>query len=433
MNSFLERNVKNYYFVNIEGLKMEKIKLGVIGLGCRGTRLLEVSLACGDAVVTALCDTYADRVRRGAEIVREKQSESFSEYTDCDSFIADSNVDVVIIATSWDEHFRIAGKCMRAGKITATEVGGACELEECWQLVHTYEETKTPIMMLENCCYDRFELLVTSLARAGKLGEIVHCHGAYGHDLRKEVLGGRVNGHYRLDNYLKRNCDNYPTHELGPIAKLLNVNRGNRMVSLVSMSSKAAGLKEFALGDKNPDKTLIGRDFAQGDVVETLIKCANGETISLKLDTTLPRYYSREFTVNGTKGYCNQEANLIMFDGDPAMERYFEPRMTIENNLNCADKYKEYLPDIWRNITEEEQSLGHGGMDFLMLKEFFGAIKEGKDMPIDVYDAAAWACVTALSAQSIAEGGALQSVPDFTCGKWVKRQPKDVVEFGKKD
>ena len=410
---------------------MKKLKLGVIGLGCRGTRLLEVALACGDAVVTALCDTYEDRVKRAADIVKAKQSETFGEYTDSEMVINDKNVEAVIVATSWDEHFRLAEKCMRAGKIIATEVGGACDIDECWQLVRTYEQTKTPIMMLENCCYDRFELLCTSLARAGKLGEIVHCHGAYGHDLRNEVLGGKVNRHYRLDNYLKRNCDNYPTHELGPIAKLLGINRGNSMLTLVSVASKAVGLEEFSKTDKNPDKSLAGKKFAQGDVVETIIKCAGGETISLKLDTTLPRYYSREFTVNGTKGYCNQEANLIMLDGDPALERYFEPRMTLEHNLNCAEKFADYLPEIWRNISQEEREMGHGGMDYLMLKEFFNAAKTGSEMPIDVYDAAAWASITALSAQSIAEGGAVKTIPDFTCGKWVKRPLKDVVNFEK--
>ena len=137
-----------------------------------------------------------------------------------------------------------------------------CIRDRCWELVRAYEETKTPIMMMENCCYDRFELLSTAMVRAGKFGEIVHCHGAYSHDLRDEILGGNVNRHYRLNNYMRRNCENYPTHELGPIAKILNINRGNRMLSLVSVASKAAGLKEFSLSDKNPDKSLAGKDFA---------------------------------------------------------------------------------------------------------------------------------------------------------------------------
>lgn len=127
-------------------------------------------------------------------------------------------------------------------------------------------------------------------------------------------MGGNVNRHYRLNNYMHRNCENYPTHELGPIAKILGINRGNRMISLVSVASKAAGLREFAKTDKNPDKSLENATFRQGDIVNTVITCANGETISLKLDTTLPKYYSREFTVRGTKGLCLQEANMVFLE-----------------------------------------------------------------------------------------------------------------------
>ena len=411
---------------------MKKLKIGFVGLGVRGKMLLGTTLCCSDAVVTALCDVYEDRVEEAVKTVKEKQTEAVKGYLNYEELLADKNVDAVVISSSWDTHFKIAEESMKAGKITAVEVGGAYEVEECWSLVRTYEETKTPIMMLENCCYDRFELLVTSLARAGKLGEIVHCHGAYGHDLRAEVLGGNVNRHYRLDNYIKRNCENYPTHELGPIARLLDINRGNRMTALVSVASKGVGLSEFAASDKNPDKSLANQKFAQGDVVDTIIKCANGETISIKLDTTLPRYYSRELIVNGTKGYCNQESNIIMFDGDPEMEKYYDAKLTVKDNLNCAEKYTDYLPDVWRNMTDEERQLGHGGMDYIMMKEFIKAALEGTEMPIDVYDAASWASVTALSAESIAEGGTMKSIPDFTCGKWVKRKRKDVFDLDKK-
>lgn len=343
--------------------------------------------------------------------------------------LADGEIEAVLICSSWDEHIRMAIQSMRAGKITAMEVGGAYDIEECWELVRTYEETKTPIMLMENCCFDRFELLATSLVRAGKLGEIVHCHGAYSHDLRDEVLGGYVNRHYRLDNYKKRNCENYPTHELGPIAKLLDINRGNRMISLVSVASKSAGLEAFSQTEKNPDASLRGVKFAQGDIVNTIITCANGETISLKLDTTLPKYYSREFTVRGTKGLCNQEANMVMLEDESNFHEFFEPEKTLERQLNSAQKYNSYLPSAWRDITAEEKALGHGGMDYFMLKEFFNCIEEKREFPIDVYDAASWMCITALSEQSVATGGTVRFIPDFTRGKWIKRPRKDVISL----
>jgi len=401
---------------------MEKVRLGLVGLGQRGYGFIRTLNACEETEITAVCDVYEDRVQKSIERVQELRGYTPAGYTDYRDLIASDEVDAVFVCTAWETHIEIAIASMKAGKPTAMEVGGAYSIEDCWQLVHTYEETKTPFMLMENCCFDKFELLATSLTRAGKFGEVVHCHGAYSHDLRDEILGGNVNRHYRLRNYLNRNCENYPTHELGPIARLLNINRGNKMVSLVSMASKSAGLEEFAKSEKNPDPSLVGKRFAQGDVVTTIIKCAGGETITLTLDTTLPKYYSREFTVRGTKGLANQEANMIAIEGSENTHAYAE-------NCNNAGKYNDYLPDIWRNISTDTLALGHGGMDFIEFKYFFKAILEGTEMPIDVYDAAAWMCITALSEKSIALSGAPQSIPDFTNGAWTMREPKDVVEF----
>lgn len=407
----------------------KKVKMGIIGLGQRGYVLLATVLACEEAEVVALCDVYEDRLQGCVKKVEQKRGNTPAAYADYRDLIADSNVEAVLICSSWDEHVPMAVTCMKAGKITALEVGGAYDIESCWELVHTYEQTKTPFMMMENCCWDKFELLSTSLAKAGKLGEIVHCHGAYSHDLRDEILGGVVNRHYRLENYKKRNCENYPTHEIGPIAKILGINRGNKMLSLTSIASKAAGLEAFATSDKNPDKSLIGQKFAQGDIVSTSIICAGGETITLTLDTTLPKYYSREFTVRGTKGLCNQEANMVFLEESHSSHEFFEPQLTIKKYLDNANEYEDYLPDIWKNITKEEMDLGHGGMDYLMFKAFFKAVINGEEMPVDVYDAAAWMCITALSERSIAMGGMPQEVPDFTRGAWIKRTAKDVTKF----
>ena len=409
---------------------MERVNIGVIGLGQRGSGLLDTILAIKEARVVAVSDIYEDRRAAAAEKVEKKYGEKPAAYADYREMLSDKNVAAVLITAGWEEHIRIAVESMRAGKITAMEVGGAYDVEECWELVRTYEQTGTPVMMMENCCYDRFELLATAMARAGKFGEIVHCHGAYSHDLRDEIMGGNVNRHYRLNNYMHRNCENYPTHELGPIAKILGINRGNRMISLVSVASKSAGLREFAKTDKNPDKSLENATFRQGDIVNTVITCANGETISLKLDTTLPKYYSREFTVRGTKGLCLQEANMVFLEEKCYSHEFFEPERTIEKYLNNAKEYEEeFLPDIWKNITEEDKELGHGGMDFLMFKDFFKRILEGRELAVDVYDAAAWMCISALSEQSVALGGAPVAIPDFTNGQWVKRSLSDVVDF----
>lgn len=401
---------------------MEKIKLGIIGLGNRGSSLIKTIISCNEADIVALCDLYPDRVEDAEKAVKKHSGVEAKGYTDYHEVFKAQKLDAVFVSCAWEGHTEVAITAMNEGVAVAMEVGGAYTVRECWDLVRTYEKTKTPFMFMENCCYDKFELLTTALVRAGKLGTVVHCHGAYSHDLRDEILGGYVNRHYRLRNYMNRNCENYPTHELGPIAKILNINRGNRFVSLTSVASKAAGLKEFSFTDKNPDKSLVGKDFKQGDVVSTTITCAGGETITLTLDTTLPKYYSREFTVRGTKGLANQEADMIAIEGECNTHEFWE-------NCKNSEKYSDYLADVWKNITPEQIDAGHGGMDYIEFKEFFKALRAGGDMPIDVYDAAAWMCITTLSEASIAEGGHPQSIPDFTEGKWLLREPRDVMDL----
>ena len=401
---------------------MKKIKMGIIGLGKRGRSLSKTIMSTDDAQIVAVCDVYEDRVDEVFNIVKEKSGVEPKKYYDYKDLLRDSEVEAVLVSCAWEGHCEIAAAALYAGKITAMEVGGAYSIDECWELVRAYEATGTPFMFMENCCFDKFELLTTALVRAGKLGTVVHCHGAYSHDLRDEISGGRVNRHYRLRNYKLRNCENYPTHELGPIAKILNINRGNRLVSLVSIASKSAGLREFVCTDQNPDPTLAGTEFKQGDIISTIITCAGGETVTLTLDTTLPKYYSREFTVRGTKGLCNQEAEMVAIEGECNTHEYLE-------NCRNTDKYSDYLPSVWRDITEEAMNAGHGGMDYIEFKAFFSAIKEGREMPLDVYDAASWMCITALSEASVSQGGLPQAIPDFTSGKWTVRAPADVMEL----
>ena len=407
---------------------MQKVKVALIGLGCRGKSLASMMNEMEEAEIVAVSDVYEDRMEEAAALVKKACGRAPRQYADYREALEEKDVDAVVIATSWESHVTIAADSMRAGKVTALEVGGAYTVEDCESLVRVYEETKTPFMFLENCCYGKFELLSTALVRRGMMGEIVHCHGAYAHDLRAEVLGGRVNRHYRLNNYLTRNCENYPTHELGPIARLLNINRGNRMVSLVSVASKAAGLQTFASDPRNPDPTLSGKRFAQGDIVNTLITCEDGTTISLKLDTTLPRFYSREFTVRGTKGCCLQELNAVLLDDD-GLEEFFDPNRSVRKYLDSAEKFSEYLPKIWKEAEKGRLTGGHGGMDMLMLREFFRAVLEEKPMPIDVYDAAAWMVITPLSERSIRTGAGVP-IPDFTHGAWKTRKGEDVVPLG---
>lgn len=395
----------------------ENLKIGVIGLGCRGLSLLEnVMIPMEDVTIVAVCDLYDDRTKDAAEKIEKENGNKPFMTSDYRDIIAMPEIDAVIVTTSWRDHAKISIEAMKAGKYVGCEVGGAYTMQECWELVRTHEETGSQCMMMENCCYGRDELMVLNMVKKGVFGEIVHCEGGYEHDLRDEVANGKENRHYRLENYLNRNCENYPTHELGPIAKVLNINRGNRMVSLVSMASKSAGLNEFIRREK-PESELVNAKFAQGDVITTIIKCAHGETITLTLDTTLPRAYSRGFRVQGTKGMYMEDNRSVFIDGE---HNKFD--FEWKNQWNNADSFHEkYDHPIWKKYLSEGVKKGHDGMDWLVFSAFFDAVKNGTKVPIDVYDMASWMAVTVLSEESIAKGGAPVYFPDFTNGKWVNR------------
>ena len=416
-------------------MKDKKLKIGVIGLGQRGAAygmtdgsigLLGNILNNSDVLVTALCDLHAERVEFAAEkVIKAGQGEPLKT-TDF-SEVLRSGVDAVIVSTSWASHVEVALAAMEQGIAVGIEVGGTHNLDDMRKLVQSYEKTKTPFMFLENCCYNKDELLATSLTRNGKLGEICYCHGAYCHDLRNEITEVALRqGHYRLEEYKNHNCENYPTHELGPIVKLLGITRGNKFTYLTAMASKARGLNEY-IDSHQEVSVLKGTEFKQGDVVTTAIKCENGELITLKLDTTLPRLYDREITGSGTKGYYSQTLKAVILDGD----KFDHEKNVIQDALNSQNDYEEYLPEDWKTITEEQLKSGHGGMDYIMLKHFFRAVKNKDEMPIDVYEACAMMCVTALSEQSIKNNGAPVEVPDFTDGNYKNRQIVDVLPFPK--
>ena len=411
---------------------MEKVRLGVIGLGNRGRAMLEKSLVkFEDVQITAICDIYEDRLKRVEDFMLNNLGYAPFSTTDYKEVLNKDIVDAIYIASDWETHFEISIAALRAGVIVGSEVGGAYNLNECYELVRAYEETGTPYMFMENCCFGKYELLATAAARKGLFGTIVHCSGAYAHDLREEVTGGNINRHYRMRNYLNRNCENYPTHDLGPIARLLNVTRGNRLLSLVSVASKACGAEEYVkdmrLYEKDP--TLKDARFKQGDIVSTIITCSGGETILLRLDTTLPRHYNRELTVRGTKGLYEMGTNLFYIEG--THEEKHGVKYYLDQINNGTTYYDEFMPDFWLNLTEDQKKTGHGGMDGLMFRVFIDAIKNGTPMPIDVYDGVTWMSITCLSEASIAQGGAPQEIPDFTNGKWLIRKPFDVIDLNK--
>lgn len=397
----------------------KKARIAMIGLGGRGYGLLRLNLVhMKNVEVVGICDVYQDRIDKAIKKVKKVCGNTPKGSTNYKDFLQDENVDIIMITCAWEGHIDIAVEAMQSGKFVAMEVGGAYSVEDCWRLVDTYEQTKTPLMMLENCCYGEYELMTLRMVREGIFGDIVHCEGGYHHDLREEVAFGKENRHYRLKNYLERNCENYPTHEIGPIAKVLDINRGNLFTKLTSYSSVAKGLHEYILANKADDKELVASEFKQGDIVTTILETIKGQTIVIQLDTTLPRSYSRGYTIRGTKAMYQEDNNLVFLDNKKFKMFDFNSRPLWNNGKKFA---KKYAHRIWKNKGSVVKA-GHGGMDSLVLNAMVEAFLEGYYPPIDVYDTATWMVITALSEQSIKNNNQTMEFPDFTRGKWKNRQ-----------
>ena len=395
----------------------EKIKLGYIGLGRRGAGVLRRNFAhMKDVEVAMICDLVPERVEAAKALVEEIGGYTPRTTVDYREILANPELDGVVVMTGWSGRPQIAMEVMKAGKYAAIEVGCADTLQECFDLVRVSEETGMPCMMLENCCYSRREMMALNMVRQGLFGEVVHCEGGYMHYLNDIELFLNIETetppHYRLPHYIEKNRENYPTHEFGPISKLLRINRGNRIVSLSSFASKSRSLNQFAKDHlENPKWAEI--DYKQGDIVTTVLTCANGETVVLTLDTTAPRpYYSRKFTVRGTKGMCFEDTKVFYLEG-------------MEHNVrdNEEEFFKKYDHPLYKEYREMESRGGHGGIDWLVCRAFVEAVKGGTQTPIDVYDTAAWLAIGPLSEISVREGGTLQQFPDFTGGKWENREP----------
>ena len=394
---------------------MKNYKIAIIGLGKRSRGLYSVLKNREYVDIVAVCDLYEDRCEDMAKRIEDDGRHRPSLFTDYKRCIDEAMPDMVVIATSWLPHIEICIYAMERGVIAACEVGGAYSIESLWELIRCYERTGTPVTMLENACYHRIKLLALNMKRKGLLGEMVHCEGAYRHDLRDEICTGWRKKHYRLDQFIHRNADNYPTHDIGPIAKLLDINCGNRFLSIVSVGSKSAGLSHYA--KENGIDELDGVKFMQSDVVTSILKCQNGETVTIVLDVSLPRYYSRGFIAQGTEGLISEDNKCVYLDADYKGQKH---KMWDEVTGNIDLYYGKYEHPLW--VDYHPGQGGHGGIDSLQFDDLFAALERGdKEMPINVYDMATWMAITVLSGQSMATGASVP-FPDFTNGNWIYRK-----------
>ena len=408
--------------------KMDKVRIGIIGLGMRGPGAVERMSFIEGVEIKALCDQYPDRVAKAQQILTKKGLPKATEYSGSKDAWKElcnrQDIDLVYITTPWSWHTPMAVYAMEHGKHAASEVPAAKTIEECWQLVETSEKTKKHCMMLENCCYDFFELLTLNMARNGMFGELIHAEGAYLHNLLD--LNFDKHGYaemWRLKENATRNGNLYPTHGLGPVAQCMNINRGDQMDYLVSTSSSdflmSVTAKERAATDAfyNEFKNKQYR----GDMNTTTIKTMKGKTIMVQHDVTSPRPYSRIHLISGTKGMASKWP-------DPQRISFGENWIKAEEYKALEEKFTlpivKHLGEIAKNVG------GHGGMDFIMDWRLIDNLRNGLPLDEDVYDAALWSSIAPLSEKSVANRSRSMDIPDFTKGAWKTNKPVNLTLDG---
>jgi predicted dehydrogenase len=411
----------------------DKLNIGFIGVGMRGRDHLELTLMRNDCNVVAICDIDSNSIAEAQKLVEKASKKAPKVFSGSEKaylkMLEMKDLDAVIIATPWLLHTEMAVAAMKAGKYTGVEVCGAFSLDECWQLVNTHEETGTHLFFLENVCYRRDIMAVLNMVKQNLFGELIHMECGYQHDLRevkfndgKQPYGGGVEfgekgfseAKWRTLQSVHRNGDLYPTHGIGPIAQMLDINRGNRFLFLTSTASKSRGLHDYIVnhpagGEKHPNAKV---EWKLGDVITTVVKANNGETIIISHDTNLVRPYSLGFRVQGTRGIWMDVNKSLHLDGMTEKHRW----QTAEDTL------KKYDHPLWKRFENDARGAGHGGMDFFLLNAFVECAKRNETPPCDVYDAATWLAITPLSEQSIATGSSPQPFPDFTRGRWTERK-----------
>ena len=401
---------------------IETVRIGFVGVGGMGFHHVKTLMKIEGVEIKAVCDIVEDKVKRAQDYIVEAghpkpDGYSRGEY-DFKRMCERDDLDLVYTATPWKWHVPVCLEAMNTGKHAATEVPAAIYIDDCWQLVETAEKTNLHCVMMENCCYDRIELMTLNMVRKGLLGEILHAEAGYLHDLRALKFSDNGEGLWRIAHSIKRNANLYPTHGIGPVSQVMNINRGDQFDYLVSMSSNSRGLHLFAEKKYGPDSQQAKQNYALGDVNTCLIKTKNGKTIYLKHDCDTPRPYSRINLIQGTKGIARKWPDKIYIeDSSPAHE------------WEDYDRYVEqYEHPLWKAIAEKGKGSGHGGMDFIEDYRLIECLRTGSPMDMDVYDAAAWSAIVEVTEQSVARKSAPIAIPDFTRGKWKTNPPLGIIE-----
>ena len=399
------------------------VRIGYVGVGLQGGGHVQNLIKIPGCRITAVCDIRSERTDWATKQITAAGQPAPAVYNkgprDFERLCETEDLDLVYTATPWEWHVPVLLAAMKNGKHAATEVPAAMTLDDCWAMVETAEKTRKHCVLMENCNYDRMEMMAYNMVRQGLFGEILHCEGGYLHDLRAIKFERKDEGLWRRAWSMKINGNPYPTHGLGPIAHCLDINRGDRFDYLVSMSSPSRGLQNWAAEHLPADAPERKEKYVLGDVNTSLIKTAMGKTIMVQHCTNLPRPYSRIHIVQGTKG---------LFEGYPN-RAYIEGRGRSDQWVDAATLLPEFEHPLWKEIAAQAQGAGHGGMDFIEDYRLIKCLREGAPLDQTVYDAAALSAVVDLSVRSVAKEGEPMKVPDFTRGRWKTTPPLGIVHM----
>ena len=403
---------------------MERIRVGMLGVGSRGTAAVRRLMKVGGMEITAVCDLVQERVDRSRQIVRDAGGADPAGYVGPEGWkaICDSaDVDVVYNCTSWDWHLRPSVRAMTNGKVALVEVPGTLRIDECWEYVETCEKTRTPCMMLENCVYGEDEMLMINLAKRGVLGDVVRGEGAYVH-YGAEYMYPKTDAEpptWRLLEKQGHTGNAYPTHGLGPVALAMDVNRGDRFDYMVSVGSRGHSLQDFAKRKFGPDSKFGNYRIDYNDINTSIIKTAIGNTIVVQLNCANPRPYTRKGLLVGTKGTVGTYPARAFLEKAPGV---VDKAWMDEAAL--AELRKEYTHPLWKAHGEAAKKVGgHGGMDYIMDLRWVHCLKNGLPLDMDVYDLAAWSSICELSERSAKRRGEPLEFPDYTRGFWKNARP----------
>ena len=411
--------------------KLETVRIGFVGLGGRGPWAVKRYAHIPGVEIVALCDYEEARAEKTQSELRNrglKPADIYFGPKGYEELCKRDDIDLVYVATDWNHHFPIAKFAMENGKHAAIEVPAAMNLAQCWELIDLAEKTRLHCFILENCCYDYYEMNALAMAQDGVFGEIVRAEGAYIHTLDgawdnywKDPNDNDVNNlHWRLKYNKENRGDIYSTHGLGPVAQCMNIHRGDRFTTLVAMDTES-----FA--GKAAVKRKTGKeceDFRNGDHTTTLMRTAQGKVVEIQHNVMTPQPYNRLFKLTGTKGYATKYPTPEFALSGEALKGTDAPQM---DNLN-AHKFmdakqkdalmKKYYHPILTEYGEKGRSMGHGGMDYIMDARLVYCLQHGLPLDIDVYDMAEWCCLAELGALSMDNNCAAVSFPDFTRGHW---------------